>query len=159
MVFTLHDTFKDPKRTVTTPPYKIQEAGWVLLLEYVKMVIYINLQVWLLQNLDRPLLPCSQRRTCSRKGELTIILFLLIESPAPEFLESKPEHGPKRVQILPKKNSCFFHNNANAKPSKAQTSTFSTMWSPHGSTVNNLGFSPSIIPHSRMRKVENWTFC
>jgi len=28
VVFTLHDTFKDPKRTVTTPPYKIQEAGY-----------------------------------------------------------------------------------------------------------------------------------
>jgi len=28
VVFTLHDTFKDPKRTVTSPPYKIQEAGY-----------------------------------------------------------------------------------------------------------------------------------
>ena len=29
VVFTLHESFKDPKRTVTSPPYKIQEAGWV----------------------------------------------------------------------------------------------------------------------------------
>merc|ERR1719278_1998586 len=28
VVFTLHDTFKDPKRAVTSPPYKIQEAGY-----------------------------------------------------------------------------------------------------------------------------------
>ena len=27
-MFTLHDIFKDPKRTVTRPPYNIQEAGY-----------------------------------------------------------------------------------------------------------------------------------